>query len=72
MYFAAAAVIVILVLMFLYASIKILREYERGIVFTLGRLPAPRGRDSFCSIRSSSRWCASTCAWTSTKCRRRT
>jgi len=43
MYFAAAAVIVILVLMFLYASIKILREYERGIVFTLGRFTGTKG-----------------------------
>ncbi|MGD8879976.1 MAG: slipin family protein, partial [Methyloceanibacter sp.] len=31
------AVITILVLVFLAAAIKILREYERGVIFTLGR-----------------------------------
>ena len=30
----AATVIVALVLIFIYASIRILREYERGVVFT--------------------------------------
>jgi regulator of protease activity HflC (stomatin/prohibitin superfamily) len=43
MFFAAVTVIVILILMFLYASIKVLREYERGIVFTLGRFTGTKG-----------------------------
>jgi regulator of protease activity HflC (stomatin/prohibitin superfamily) len=43
MFFAAVAVIVILLLMFLYASIKILREYERGVIFTLGRYTGTKG-----------------------------
>jgi regulator of protease activity HflC (stomatin/prohibitin superfamily) len=43
MFFAAVVVIVILVLMFLYASIKILREYERGVIFTLGRYTGTKG-----------------------------
>jgi regulator of protease activity HflC (stomatin/prohibitin superfamily) len=30
-------VIAVLVLILIYASIRILREYERGVVFTLGR-----------------------------------
>src|SRR5579863_1689242 len=43
MFFAAVTVIVILVLMFLYASIKVLREYERGVIFTLGRFTGTKG-----------------------------
>ncbi|MBN2720339.1 MAG: slipin family protein, partial [Proteobacteria bacterium] len=35
--------VVILVVMFLSSAIKILREYERGVVFFLGRLVATRG-----------------------------
>ncbi len=34
---------IILVVMFLSSAIKILREYERGVVFFLGRLVGPRG-----------------------------
>jgi len=38
---AAAAIVVVL---FLFAAIKILREYERGVIFRLGRLLAdPKG-----------------------------
>ncbi|HEX3939793.1 MAG TPA: SPFH domain-containing protein, partial [Xanthobacteraceae bacterium] len=33
----------VLVLIFLYASIRILREYERGVVFTLGRYTGTKG-----------------------------
>ncbi len=38
-----AAVIAVLILAFLYASIKILREYERAVVFTLGRYTGTKG-----------------------------
>ncbi|MDP8913442.1 MAG: slipin family protein [Pseudomonadota bacterium] len=38
-YFAAA----FLVLLFLWAAIKVLREYERGVVFTLGRFTSVKG-----------------------------
>jgi len=34
---------IILVLLFLTAAIKILREYERGVVFTLGRFTGVKG-----------------------------
>jgi len=37
------SVIAILVLIFLAAAIKILREYERGVVFTLGRFTGVKG-----------------------------
>ncbi|HTZ03523.1 MAG TPA: slipin family protein [Xanthobacteraceae bacterium] len=33
----------VLILIFLYASIRILREYERGVVFTLGRYTGTKG-----------------------------
>lgn len=37
------APLVLLVLVFLWSAIKILREYERGVVFTLGRFTAVKG-----------------------------
>ncbi len=43
MLFTAPIVVAILVLVFLYASIRILREYERGVVFTLGRYTGTKG-----------------------------
>src|SRR6202048_4764109 len=43
----AAIVIVALVLIFIYASIRILREYERGVVFTLGRYTGTKGPGLF-------------------------
>jgi regulator of protease activity HflC (stomatin/prohibitin superfamily) len=39
----ALLVIAALVLLFLYSSIRILREYERGVVFTLGRYTGTKG-----------------------------
>ena len=36
--------LVALVLVFLAAAIHILREYERGVVFTLGRFTGVKGR----------------------------
>lgn len=38
-----AAIIVALILLFLYSAIRILREYERGVVFTLGRYTGTKG-----------------------------
>src|SRR5262249_56213312 len=44
----AVVVVVVLILFVLAASIKVLREYERGIVFRLGRLlPNPKGPGLF-------------------------
>jgi len=40
-------VIAALILMFIYASIRILREYERGVVFTLGRYTGTKGPGLF-------------------------
>jgi regulator of protease activity HflC (stomatin/prohibitin superfamily) len=47
----AAAVLIFLVALFLFAAIKVAREYERGIVFRLGRLlPEPKGPGLFLLI----------------------
>ncbi|MDJ0806141.1 MAG: slipin family protein [Gammaproteobacteria bacterium] len=43
MIFQIYAVIIILILAFLLAAIKILREYERGVVFLLGRFWKVKG-----------------------------
>jgi regulator of protease activity HflC (stomatin/prohibitin superfamily) len=40
---AVVIVLVILVVIFIAASIRILREYERGVIFRLGRLIAQKG-----------------------------
>src|SRR6266705_1656904 len=45
------AVLLLLLVMFLIAAIKVAREYERGIVFRLGRLlPEPKGPGLFLLI----------------------
>jgi regulator of protease activity HflC (stomatin/prohibitin superfamily) len=47
----AVAAIALLVVIFLFAAIKIAREYERGVVFRLGRLlPEPKGPGLFLLI----------------------
>src|SRR6476659_4273013 len=44
----AVVVVVVLLLFVLAASIKVIREYERGVVFRLGRLfPSPKGPGLF-------------------------
>src|SRR5579871_4267380 len=38
------AIVIVIVVIYLLSSIKILREYERGVIFRLGRLlPSPKG-----------------------------
>ena len=44
---AAALVIIIFVLAVLYSAVRILREYERGVVFTLGRYTGTKGPGLF-------------------------
>jgi regulator of protease activity HflC (stomatin/prohibitin superfamily) len=44
-------VVVFLVVLFLWAAIKVAREYERGVIFRLGRLlPEPKGPGLFILI----------------------
>jgi regulator of protease activity HflC (stomatin/prohibitin superfamily) len=45
------AILLFLIVLFLFSAIKVAREYERGIVFRLGRLlPAPKGPGLFLLI----------------------
>src|SRR6266700_1269995 len=44
---ATVAILALLFLIFIYASIRILREYERGVVFTLGRYTGTKGPGLF-------------------------
>src|SRR6186713_2241139 len=45
------AILLFLVLLFLFAAVKVAREYERGIIFRLGRLlPEPKGPGLFLLI----------------------
>jgi regulator of protease activity HflC (stomatin/prohibitin superfamily) len=45
------AAVVFIFLMFLFAAIKVAREYERGVIFRLGRLlPQPKGPGLFLLI----------------------
>src|SRR6266498_1457841 len=47
----AFVVVLFFVVLFLFAAIKVAREYERGIVFRLGRLlPEPKGPGLFILI----------------------
>jgi regulator of protease activity HflC (stomatin/prohibitin superfamily) len=47
----AVVIVVVLGLLFLFAAVKVAREYERGIVFRLGRLlPEPKGPGLFLLI----------------------
>ncbi len=44
---ASAAVVVAFILAVVYASVRVLREYERGVVFTLGRYTGTKGPGLF-------------------------
>jgi regulator of protease activity HflC (stomatin/prohibitin superfamily) len=45
------AILVFLIILFLFSAIKVAREYERGIIFRLGRLlPEPKGPGLFLLI----------------------
>src|SRR5207253_295698 len=45
------AIVVVILLLFMLAAIKVAREYERGIIFRLGRLlPEPKGPGLFLLI----------------------
>lgn len=56
----------------LTASVRILREYERAVVFTLGRFERVKGPGLVLLMPSSRRWCGWTCAFRSLKSPART
>src|SRR5216684_2373496 len=43
MFLGPAATVIVVLAVLLVSGVKILREYERGVVFRLGRLTAARG-----------------------------
>src|SRR5512132_257042 len=44
-------IVLVLVVLFLFAAVKVAREYERGVIFRLGRLlPEPKGPGLFLLI----------------------
>ena len=47
MFLTILIVVVVLALIFIYSSIRVLREYERGVVFTLGRYTGTKGPGLF-------------------------
>jgi regulator of protease activity HflC (stomatin/prohibitin superfamily) len=47
MFATSVAIITILVVLILYLAVRILREYERGVVFTLGRYTGTKGPGFF-------------------------
>ena len=47
MFFATVAVIAVFIVAILYSAVRILREYERGVVFTLGRYTGTKGPGFF-------------------------
>ena len=67
-------VVVGAVVFWLLLSVKVLNEYERGVVFRLGQAAArsPRARASCSCLARSTGWCGSACARWSSTCRRRT
>src|ERR1700741_5577934 len=44
---AAVIVVAVLVVIVLFSAVRILREYERGVVFTLGRYTGTKGPGFF-------------------------
>ena len=47
----AVAAVALIVILFLFAAVKVAREYERGVIFRLGRLlPEPKGPGLFLLI----------------------
>ena len=55
-------IVVLLVLSLAGAAIKVVQEYERGVIFRLGRLVGARGPGSSSSSPSLTGWSRSTCA----------
>ena len=53
----------IIVVLYVLSAIKILREYERGVIFRLGRLlPNAKGAGNYPGVTRSIGWCGSPCA----------
>ena len=66
-------VFILIIVLYALSCIKILAEYERGVIFTLGRVRRkPAGPGLILVFAPVQRMCASRCASTPWKCRGRT
>jgi regulator of protease activity HflC (stomatin/prohibitin superfamily) len=66
------AIIVVFVVAVLYSAVRILREYERGVVFTLGRYTGTKGPGFFLLVPFAQQMVRVDFGWSSTKCRPKT
>ena len=73
MFLPPLLVLLLIVVLYLISSIKILAEYERGVVFRLGSCcRQPKGPGLVLVFVPSIGWCAWGCARSCTTCRRKT
>ena len=47
------AAVALIVLLFLFSAIRVVREYERGVIFRLGRLVGAKGPGIFLRVSNS-------------------
>ena len=55
--------VVVVLLIVMSQALRILREYERGVIFRLGKLQGAKGPALFFSFPSWTRWYAWIYAW---------
>jgi regulator of protease activity HflC (stomatin/prohibitin superfamily) len=68
-----ALILGVVLVFYLISSIQILSEYERGVIFRLGKLlPQPKGPGVILVFRPSIGSFVSACGRSSTTCRHRT
>ena len=67
-----APLVLVLAFALITASVKILREYERAVVFTLGRFQKVKGPGLVLLIPFIRKWCGWICASRSSRYRART
>ena len=60
--FVIFAVILVAIVAVASSAIRIMREYQRAVVFTFGRFTGVKGPGLFLLACTRSRWCASICA----------
>ena len=65
-------IVIFLLVLLAASSLRVLREYQRGVVFQLGRFWKVKGPGLVILSPASSRWCASSCAPSCSTCRART
>ena len=70
--YVAYLIVALVVIMFLSTAIRILREYQRGVVFTLGRFTGVKGPGLIILIPFVQQMVKVDLGWWSRTCRRRT